>query len=339
MRRIEFCTISKCIWILLLLLSSLLVVSTSVYSEIADGVIARNKLSVDVRVLLHEEKYEELEKIANEFRTGKTRFPDGGWKIRQFYRPFGNPYYGWGELFRNLDRWLKKYPNSVTARVATAEAWSSFAWEARGKDYARTVTEEGWKLMRERMAKAYDLVKNPPDDPSKDCVHRYHLLLWIANAQGWDRQKYEELFQKAITFEPLYYTYYLDKAYYLLPRWHGEEGEWQRFANEAVNLTPKSEGMGIYTRILIQIWAFNEFTAFREPDISWKKMKQGFLDIERNYPNSMQNLNAFCMFACIAGDKETARGLFKRIGNMPYAEVWSGRSNYEKWRKWAGVVE
>ncbi len=306
-------------------------------AEIVDGVIARKKLQSDVRVLLHEEKYEELEKMANVFRMGKMRFPDGGWKIHQFYKAFGDPYYGWSELFRNIDRWVKKYPNSVTARVAAGTAWSDFAWAARGGGYAKTVTEEGWKLMRERMAKAYDLVKNQPDDPSRDCMERYSLLLWIVHSQGGDRQKYEALFQKAISFEPLYYTYYLGKAFYLLPRWYGEEGEWQRFADEAIKLTPKSEGMGIYTRILIKIWGHKEFTAFREPDISWEKMKQGFLDIERNYPNSMQNLNAFCMFACIAGDKETARGLFKRIGNMPYTEVWSGRSNYEKWRKWAGI--
>jgi hypothetical protein len=277
--------------------------------------------------------------MANIFRTAKTRFPDGGWKLLSFYNAFGDPYYGWGELFRNLDRWLKRYPASITARVATGEAWSSFAWEARGKGYAKTVTEEGRKLMRERMAKAYELVKNPPDDPSKDCMHRYSLLLWIANAQGWDRQKYEALFKKAVSFEPLYYNYYLVKAYYLLPRWHGKEGEWQRFADEAVKLTPKSEGMGIYSRILITIWGYKEFTTFKEPDISWSKMKQGFLDIEHNYPNSSYMLNYYCMFACIAGDKITARRLFKRIGDMPYTEVWNGRSHYERWRKWAGVIE
>jgi hypothetical protein len=123
----------------------------------------------------------------------------------------------------------------------------------------------------------------------------------------------------------------------LLPRWHGEEGEWQKFANEAVKLTPKSEGMGIYTRILMMAWSVNEFKEFREPDISWKKMKQGFLDIKRQYPNSPSNLNYFCMFACIAGDKETAKQLFKRISDEPYVEVWKGRANFTKWQQWAGV--
>lgn len=95
--------------------------------------------------------------------------------------------------------------------------------------------------------------------------------------------------------------------------------------------------MTIYARIIRHMWDINEFKAFREPDISWNKTKQGFLDIERRYPNSPNMLNWFCMLSCVAGDKETAGKLFKRIGDNPYTEVWNGRSNYEKWKRWAGV--
>ena len=330
--------VKKTIWIYVLLL--LVTVSTQVaFAEMMDGEVARKKLITEVRTLLHQEKYNELESMAKKYRKDKTRFPDGGWKIATFYEAFTEAYYGWDELFRNLDTWLKKYPNSITARVVAGEAWLSFAWQARGSGYANTVKEEGWKLKRERVAKAYEMVKNSPSDSSKDCMSRYGLLLSIAQAQGWDRERYEELFKKAVSFEPSYHSYYTKKAYYLLPRWYGEEGEWGKFANEAVKLTPTSEGMGIYTRILRMAWSVNEFKEFREPDISWKKMKQGFLDIERKYPNSPSNLNYFCMFACIAGDKETAKQLFKRIGDEPYVEVWKGRSNFEKWQIWAGVVK
>jgi hypothetical protein len=234
--------------------------------------------------------------------------------------------------------WLKKYPDSITVRVASAEAWAKYAWAARGSGYANTVTEENLKLWHERIAKAYEFVKNAPDNPSKDCIHRYKVLLLIGRAQGWDRKRYETLFQEAVSFEPSYYAYYSEKVRYLLPRWYGEKGDWQKFADEAVKLTPKSEGMGIYTKILLAVWQQNEFTEFREPDISWKKMKQGFRDLERNYPNSSLNLNYFCMLACIAGDKETAIEIFKKIGDDPFIEVWKGRSNFYKWQKWAGVI-
>lgn len=325
------------VWILGLMLFLLTACTHIASNEIKDGTVARNKLRADVRMLLHHEKYDELESMAHKFQKDKTRFPDGGWKLSTFYNAFTDAYYGWDELFRNLDVWSKKYPDSVAQRIAGGEAWLSFAWTARGSGYANTVTEEGWRLKRERVVKAYEMVKNPPDDPSRDCVHRYRVLLAIARAQSWDRQEYENVFQKAVLMEPSYTGYYIEKATYLLPRWHGDAGDWQKFANEAVKLTPPHEGMTMYTWILMNLWMMDEFKKFREPDISWEKMKQGFYDIEHNYPNSPYMLNYFCMFASIAGDKDTARGLFKRIGDEPYVEVWKGRSNFIKWQRWAGV--
>ena len=297
--------------------------------------MARDFLETEVRTLFHQEDYKSLENIANEYRTTKTRFPDGGWKLYAFYKAFSTPYYGWDETFKNLTAWSKAFPNSMTARVAAAEAWLAFAWEARGTGYANTVTEEGWKLTRERVAKAYELIRKSPDHSAKDCIHRYFDLLRIARAQGWDRAEYEALFKKAISLEPSYNSYYVEKATYLLPRWHGKDGDWQKFADEAVKLTPASEGMTMYVWILINIWLDDEFSDFNKAYISWKKMKQGFLDIEKNYPNSPFMLNYFCMFACIAGDKKTASELFKRIDDEPYGEVWNGRSYYEKCRRWA----
>jgi hypothetical protein len=315
-----------------------LTISTQTFaSEFKDGPIARQKLIEDVRLLLHQEKYDELENLANTLRKTKARFPDGGWKIGSFYDAFANPYYGWDELFRNLNTWRTKYPNSLTARIALSESLHAYAWAARGSGYANTVGEQGWKLMRERIAKAYDLIKDDPVKPNVDCPYRYHLLLRTANAQAWDRNRYEALFQKAVSFEPSFWGYYTAKAYYLLPRWHGEEGEWQKFADKAEQTTSQRKGMGIYARIIIDMWHMNEFKAFKEPEISWRKTKNGFLDIQNKYPKSPYMLNWFCMMACIADDKETARSLFKKIGDNPYTEVWNGRSNYEKWKRWAGV--
>lgn len=329
----------RTIWFYISLLCLVMMSTTVASAEIQDGVVARKQLITEVRTLLHQGMYNELENMAHKFRTEKTRFPDGGWKLHTFYDGVNDTYYGRNDLLSNLEKWMKNYPGSITARVAAGKAWFTFAWDARGSGYANTVKEEEWKLMRERMAKAFDFIKEAPDDPSKDCIERYNLLLEMANTLGWDREEYETLFQKAISFEPLYYSYYLTKAYYLLPRWHGEDGEWQRYANEAVKLIPRSEGMGIYTRILIMAWSANEFREFREPDISWKKMRQGFRDIERLYPDSKSMLNGFCKFACIAGDKDTARELFKRIGDDPYIEVWEGRSKFVKWQRWAGVLK
>lgn len=314
-------------------------ISADAYSaEFKDGPAAKAKLTADVKLLLQQEKYDDLERMANDQRKKKARFPDGSWKLGSFYNAFTAPSSDWNALFWHLDRWKTKYPKSITVKVATSGAWSSYAWVARGSGYANTVGEEGWKLFRERMVKAYDLIKDAPVNPKDDCPVRYYVLLGVADhVEGWDRRRFEALFQKAISYEPSFWGYYIAKARLLIPRWHGEEGEWQKFADEAAQKTSKREGMGIYTRIILYMWDISEFKTFREPDISWEKTKQGFLDIQRRYPNSPYMLNLFCRMSCVAGDKKTARKLFKRIGDNPYTEVWNGRSYYEKWKKWAGV--
>jgi len=133
-------------------------------------------------------------------------------------------------------------------------------------------------------------------------------------------------------------VYYLHKAVYLQPKWHGEEGEWQKFAQDCIQLAPPNEGNTVYMRIVQAIWDTNDRRSFDEYGISWEIMKQGFIEADRSFPNSPWLLNNFCSAACIAGDKETARALFKRIGDHPYIAAWyypPRVSEYKKWRDWA----
>jgi TPR repeat protein len=84
------------------------------------------------------------------------------------------------------------------------------------------------------------------------------------------------------------------------------------------------------------MWLTKEFSSFNDKGVSWPLMKEGFHDTERVYPSSAWNLNNFCKYACIAGDREMARDLFKRIGDHPYIEAWKNIDEFVKWRKWAG---
>ncbi len=314
--------------------------TTAIAAEILDGPAARAILQAEVQTLVYQEKYDELERMANEFRATKARFIDGIWKLSLFYNSINlesseKNDVQCTEYINKLEKWMKKYPDSLTAKVMTAFAFLTYGWRARGNDYANTVTEEGWKLLSERVEKAYRLVKDKPGKPSDDCPGRYYMLLQVAQYQSWSKNKYDALFREAVTFEPGYHAYYIVRAHSLMQRWGGAKGEWQKFAEDAVKLTPKHEGMGIYARILRVMWNYKEFKDFKDPLVSWAKMKQGFIDMERAYLNSSYNFNSFCMFACIAEDKETARKLFQQIGNTPYTEAWKGRANFEKWRRWA----
>ena len=65
----------------------------------------------------------------------------------------------WKEHLKILNRWMAAKPQSVTARVALANAYTSYAWNARGSDSSDTVTESGWKLFGQRIGKAKQVLE------------------------------------------------------------------------------------------------------------------------------------------------------------------------------------
>ena len=307
--------------------------------KVVDGPVARNQIKITVQSLFYQEKFAELESMADEFRKSKARLPEGVWKLQFFYEGLGtkdrSPE-GWKKLFGITEKWLKQSPDSITARVVAAGAWIDFGGEARGKGYADSVSDEGWRILAASNEKAFKLLEAKSSEGTDDCPQRYYYLLTIARSQGWGRAQFEYLFNEAVTFEPTYYSFYIIKAKYLLPRWYGEDGEWQQFAEDAVRLTPESEGKSAYMRIVGSLLLSTDITSPSDPRLSWSLLKQGYLDVEQNFPNSRWNLNVFCKWASKFGDKETARQLFKRIGDDPYIEAWGGRAEYDRWRKWAG---
>jgi hypothetical protein len=71
----------------------------------------------------------------------------------------------------------------------------------------------------------------------------------IALAQNWDKQQARELFDQATAFAPRFYHFYREYANFLLPKWYGEEGETQAFAEEASSHLPDPDGSILYFEI------------------------------------------------------------------------------------------
>lgn len=113
--------------------------------------------------MLREERFEELDCLADRVRSSKERFSGGAWKLHTLYAGLSSPIQypmthateeDWKIHLQRLQRWVTARPKSVTARVALALAFIYYAEDARGDGYANTVSESGWKLFRERTAEA-----------------------------------------------------------------------------------------------------------------------------------------------------------------------------------------
>ena len=307
--------------------------------EFSDGYQGREPFIGQVRKMFKDNKFAELDAMAVEIRNTKSRYPDGGWKLLAFYQGFDptddSPQVEFTNYIEQANKWRQERPKSVTAQVVLGKAWYNYAWHERGNGYDNEVKKEAWPIIYERLDKAWKIVSEPLPEGFADCPERHNLLLVLANAKGIERNEFEVLFQEAVRLEPKFYGFYFNKAEYLQERWHGKEGEWQKFIDDAATNNTAGEGATIYTRTA---WSkFGLWKSFNGEGISWDKMKTGFVQITQNFPDSPFILNGFAKFACLDEDNKTIIDLFNKIDPDKYLpEVWGG-VEVETCRKKAGL--
>src|SRR5207244_9913049 len=171
----------------------------------------------------------------------------------------------------------------------------------------------------------------------KRCPNWYLVMLLIARAESWEPDRYNKLFEEAVALEPLYHYYYQSKATYLLPRWHGEEGDWERFAEEVYEKAGDKEGSMLYSNIAYEMSYYYDYrkTFFDETKLSWPKVKQGYINQEALRGTDSMSLNEFCFLACLANDRPTAQALFARIGDNYDPYVWNKGKTFYYYKAWA----
>src|ERR1051325_9946987 len=293
------------------------------------------------RAMLYGGKFDELDAEANALLKAKSRFPGGDWKLYRFFGGVGRPFGGdadlsghgygktsfgdehqpelkapeiearWQEHVSVLRRWQSSHPTSQTAVLALADALIGYAWSARGGGWAYTVTDEQARTFHERLTEAKRLLsahrKNVSRNPQFFC-----LMLEIVKGQGRQREEVYALVTEGMKVEPLYLHLYSAAARALTPRWLGAPGEWERFADEVSRRIGGKQGSVVYGHINWQVGTmYGMRPFFDEKDVSWPRIRQGFVDREEAYGASPELLNAIALFAGTVGDQATAR---KEIG-------------------------
>lgn len=119
----------------------------------------RDQIYKKTAALLEKENYKEMDSIAQKYRKSKALLANGLWKLTTFYNavndvPNNAPEEKWLSHQERLERWIKQEPNSITAQIALADFYIDYAFHARGYNWASQVTDEGWKLFRERLEKS-----------------------------------------------------------------------------------------------------------------------------------------------------------------------------------------
>jgi Domain of unknown function (DUF4034) len=300
-----------------------------------EGTIAR---------ILKEEKFEELDCLADRARSSKERFPGGVWELHTLYRGLYSvvPYpvkHATQEDFdihlQRLQRWVAARPNSVTARVALAGVYLDYAADARGNGFANTVSDNGWKLFSERTAEAKRILDEASLLPAK-CPEWYLAMQSVAQSQDWDAAKQRALFEEATKFEPEYHYYARELAGNILPKWGGEPGDTEKFVQEVADRIGGDQGDILYFQVAIAptvICGCND-----NPHLSWERIEKGFEASEKQYGVSMWNLNRIAYLAAHFGDDPvTADKVLTRIGEQWDQDTWGSKENFDQVKKFASA--
>jgi hypothetical protein len=284
--------------------------------------------------------FDELEKRAEELRASKAIFGNGRWKIQRFYDSLecaDDETEGMWQLHDRIHKdWIAKKPESITARIAYADYLLSYAWRARGDDYADKVTPEGWALFRERLAAAHKALDEARKMPEKD-PYLGSVALAIALGEGTEKAEYDALVEQAHTSEPMFWSYDTARAFSLLPRWYGKPGDWERYALAA---SARGDGVGVETYTRIVMYLMGQYgNVFEETQASWPKTREGFELMLKKYPQSEEVVQFAAILSSFAGDRAFAKPLFERMGNTCLLNVWGSPKRFSYWQKWASVQQ
>jgi hypothetical protein len=258
-----------------------------------------------------------------------------------FYDALTNPYthphetdFDWTAHIEIIKRWNSLQPESATARIALAGSYVNYAWFARGHGYSDTVSQNGWDLFTERFQVAKTALLEAARLKDK-CPYWLELMQMIALAEGWDKPFEKEIFEKSTAFEPTYYHFYREYANYLQPKWYGEEGEAEAFAEQISDHVGGDDGDIIYFEIASLLACQCQSTKTSLDGLSWPRIQHGYIALRQHYGVSNLKMNRFALMAYSSDDRLDASNAFGAIGEDWDHTVWKNQQTFEDAKTWA----
>lgn len=296
--------------------------------------LARWRHSVESSLI--EEKFADLDRMADQYRREKTRLPGGEWRLRLLYEALDAPHQtdeDTRDHIAHLQHWVQQQPDSVTARVALATSLRRWAWVARGHSYANKVTPEGWQLFNDRMKQSQNTLEAATGMGTM-CPQWYSEMMAVGLAQSWDAARMKDLLDRGVQFEPGYYYLYLEYANYLLPKWDGHPGDAAAFAKSAADNVGGSAGDLLYFQVATNLIKHGD-ESFHVHEMDWDRIQRGYQSLLAQYGTSSRTTNQLAYMAYRFKDDTVARQQFDVIGDGWSHGVWLSRELFDRARDWA----
>lgn len=230
-------------------------------------------------------------------------------------------------------------PRSVLSRVFRGEGYMDYAWDARGSGWANSVTEDGWKLMKERLAVAEEELTaawalDPTHSAAADGM--VHILIGI----GGGRERMEEWFKRAMAVNPYDATACSYKVNYLEPKWHGSNADLLAFGRECLKTGDWYSDVPFTladVHILLARNSGDVSAYFRKPEV-WKDMEEVYETGLKARPKDSQLRTRYLKMAMFAEKWELADRLFKLLGDEAYVSAFATAQEFKQMKTYTAKM-
>jgi hypothetical protein len=278
--------------------------------------------------LLDEKSYQELDASFDKYLKEETATADGISALAGFYKGISqsfdvcaHPKRPDGEWLAHRDAllaWSHSSPKSIAAKFALALFAIDYGWYGRGDGYASKVDDTSQQLFKDRMADA----KHQLDELAgigKNIPTWYSGMLEVGTALGWKPEKINDLYEKAIRLDPYYVDIHFAVAEYYSAKWHGSQEQMLTAIERSANLTQQRLGQSLYARL--HTTQSSSAAMFETGGVSWERMKTGFNDYLRIYPDD-RTRNKFAIYSCMANDAKSTKQQLELLGPHVDPQMW-----------------
>jgi membrane associated rhomboid family serine protease len=295
----------------------------------SDGKAALSAAGCGAQRAFHNEEFGSLETILHSQAGKLVTFDDGGSELQGAFKGLSDllgrtsaP----APVLSRIARWRRDFPTSDAPDLVESLFFREWAWQARGGGYAEGVSPQAWAIYRQRVEMAKASLDEAADKPQMSPAW-YQLAISLGVDESKSRDQLRKLFDLSVDQFPDYYGPYPQMLRALLPKWGGSYEQIDDFIEQAQQRAPRERQPEMYARLYTTVAVIegDEVDLFLETLAKWQRLKNGYEDMLKRYPQSAWLRNIYAGMACRANDVEVYRSVRMRLGKQLLPEAWQGK--------------
>ncbi len=278
----------------------------------------------EVYDLLYEKKMKYLARAAadDRFKNGNQRY-----YLARYFFEFKRD----SELPRQIEKFMEEYE-----KLENVDPWIDamvrgryhygLGWVARGGGYAKTVTEEGWKIFKSELSDARDYYTSAHQMHPEFPEAASQMISIRMSSAGFKSER--EWFNLAVKAQFDYMPAYKNFLWSIRPRWGGSHKEMLAFGIACLNTERYDTDVpGIFLKSIRDIsteYKTRQWTQpFREAGIYKKVQKyfEGILNEPSRESKYYRNKSSYVLYAWLCGEYKDAKEMMVELGENFIPEV------------------